>query len=45
MATRVILLLSLALKWSQDANVPLPRALATVTSGAAGVLGVRVANG
>jgi len=38
-ATGLELLLSLALKWSQDANVPLPRALATVTCGAAGVLG------
>jgi dihydroorotase len=33
------LLLSLALKWSQDSGVPLTRALATVTSGPADVLG------
>jgi dihydroorotase len=38
-ATGLELLLSLALKWSQDANVPLPRALATVTSAPASVLG------
>jgi dihydroorotase len=38
-ATGLELLLSLALKWAQDANVPLARALATVTSGPAGVLG------
>jgi dihydroorotase len=33
------LLLSLALKWSQDSKVPLPRAMATITSEAARVLG------
>ncbi len=38
-ATGLELLLSIALKWSRDARVPLPRALATVTSAPAGVLG------
>ncbi|APW44029.1 dihydroorotase [Rhodoferax saidenbachensis] len=38
-ATGLELLLSLTLKWAQDANVPLPRALAAVTSAPAGVLG------
>jgi len=38
-ATGLELLLSLALKWAQDAKVPLPRALATVTSAPAAVLG------
>ena len=38
-ATGLELLLSLALKWSQDVNVPLPRAFATVTSAPAHVLG------
>ncbi len=38
-ATGLELLLSLALKWSQDAGVPLARALATVTSAPARVLG------
>lgn len=38
-ATGLELLLSLALKWSQDDGVPLARALATVTSQSAGVLG------
>ena len=38
-ATGLELLLSLALKWSQDAAVPLPRALAAVTSAPAAVLG------
>lgn len=38
-ATGLELLLSLAFKWAQDAGVPLPRALATVTSQPAGVIG------
>ena len=38
-ATGLELLLSLAYKWAQDAGVPLPRALATVTSQPAGVIG------
>ena len=38
-ATGLELLLSLALKWSQDSKVPLPRAIATITSEAARVLG------
>lgn len=38
-ATGLELLLSLTLKWAQDAAVPLPRALATVTSQPAMVLG------
>ena len=38
-ATGVELLLSLALKWSLDSGVSLTRALATVTTGPAGVLG------
>ena len=38
-ATGLELLLSLALKWSQDSNVPLPRVIATMTSEAARVLG------
>ena len=38
-ATGLELLLSLALKWSQEDGVPLARALATVTSQPAGVLG------
>ena len=38
-ATGLELLLSLALKWSEDDNVPLHRALATVTSAPAAVLG------
>ena len=38
-ATGLELLLSLALKWSQDSGVPLQRALATVTSEPARVLG------
>jgi dihydroorotase len=38
-ATGVELLLSLALKWSQDSGVALSRALAVLTSGPAGVLG------
>lgn len=38
-ATGLELLLSLTLKWSQDAGVPLARALATVTSQPVGVLG------
>lgn len=38
-ATGLELLLSLALKWSQDGNVPLARALAVVTSEPARVLG------
>jgi dihydroorotase len=38
-ATGLELLLSLALKWSQDDGVPLARALATVCSQPAGVLG------
>jgi dihydroorotase len=38
-ATGLELLLSLTLKWAQDANVPLARALATVTSAPAGVIG------
>ena len=38
-ATGLELLLSLALKWSQDSKVPLPRAMATITSEAARVLG------
>ncbi len=38
-ATGLELLLSLALKWSQDKAVPLQRALATVTSAPAAVLG------
>jgi dihydroorotase len=37
-ATGLELLLSLALKWAQDDKVPLPRAMATLTSGAAKVL-------
>ena len=37
--TGLELLLSLALKWAQDSGVPLARALATVTSQPAGVLG------
>ena len=37
--TGLELLLSLALKWAQDSDVPLNRALATVTSQPAGVLG------
>jgi dihydroorotase len=37
--TGLELLLSLALKWAQDSGVPLNRALATVTSQPAGVLG------
>ena len=37
--TGLELLLSLALKWAQDSGVPLVRALATVTSQPAGVLG------
>jgi dihydroorotase len=38
-ATGVELLLSLALKWSQDSGVSLVRALQVITSGPAGVLG------
>ncbi len=38
-ATGLELLLSLACKWAQDAGVPLVRALATVTSQPAGVIG------
>jgi dihydroorotase len=38
-ATGLELLLSLALKWSQDSKVPLSRAMAVVTSEAARVLG------
>jgi dihydroorotase len=38
-ATGVELLLSLALKWSQDSGVPLTTALGTITSGPAAVLG------
>ncbi len=38
-ATGVELLLSLALKWSQDSGVSLARALQVITSGPAGVLG------
>ena len=38
-ATGLELLLSLALKWAHDAQVPLARALATVTSQPAGVIG------
>jgi dihydroorotase len=38
-ATGVELLLSLALKWSQDSGVPLSTALGTITSGPAAVLG------
>ena len=38
-ATGLELLLSLALKWSQDSKVPLSRAIATITSEAAHVLG------
>ena len=38
-ATGVELLLSLALKWSQDTGVPLSTALGTITSGPAAVLG------
>jgi dihydroorotase len=38
-ATGLELLLSLALKWSQDSKVPLTRAIATMTSEAARVLG------
>jgi dihydroorotase len=38
-ATGLELLLSLALKWSQDSKVPLSRAIATMTSEAARVLG------
>jgi dihydroorotase len=38
-ATGVELLLSLALKWSQDSGVSLTRALAVITSGPADVLG------
>ena len=38
-ATGLELLLSLALKWSQDDQVPLQRALAVLTCGPAGVLG------
>ena len=38
-ATGLELLLSLALKWSQDSGVPLHRALATITSEPARVLG------
>ena len=38
-ATGLELLLSLAFKWAQDAGVPLARALATVTSQPAGVIG------
>ena len=38
-ATGLELLLSLALKWSQDSQVPLARAIAVVTSAPAGVLG------
>ncbi|MCW5219900.1 dihydroorotase [Verminephrobacter aporrectodeae subsp. tuberculatae] len=38
-ATGLELLASLVLKWSQDSAVPLPRALAAVTSGPARVLG------
>ncbi len=38
-ATGLELLLSLALKWSQEDGVPLARALATVSSQASGVLG------
>jgi dihydroorotase len=38
-ATGLELLLSLALKWSQDSKVPLSRAIATITSEAARVLG------
>jgi dihydroorotase len=37
-ATGLELLLSLALKWAADTSLPLARALATVTSGPAGVL-------
>ena len=39
-ATGVELLLSLALKWSQDSGVSLARALAVITAGPADVLGV-----
>lgn len=38
-ATGLELLLSLALKWAQDDGIPLPRALATVTSRGVDVLG------
>ena len=38
-ATGVELLLSLALKWSQDSDIPLSTALGTITSGPAAVLG------
>jgi dihydroorotase len=37
--TGLELLRSLALKWSKDSKVPLPRAIATITSEAARVLG------
>lgn len=43
-ATGLELLLSLTLKWAQDANVPLARALATVTSAPASVLGAALGN-
>ncbi|MFT7723318.1 MAG: dihydroorotase [Roseateles sp.] len=38
-ATGLELLLSLALRWARDAQLPLPRALAAVTAGPVGVLG------
>jgi dihydroorotase len=43
-ATGLELLLSLALKWSQDGSVDLVRALSTVTSRPAGVLGAALGN-
>ncbi len=44
-ATGLELLLSLTLKWAQDDGIPLPRALATVTSRAADVLGTSLGAG
>ncbi|MCX8517068.1 MAG: amidohydrolase family protein, partial [Rhodoferax sp.] len=42
-ATGLELLLSLALKWAKDSAIPLPQALATITSGPARILGSAVA--